>query len=172
MLFRCFSLTEVELPTIKQTDSEDEADAASEARSDDTDATIETVETVDDELLERIKKVLEDEDLSDISASERLHESASCLVRERPWLSRGVRHMLKETNQLFGMADEAKLALELNMSHPLVQRLREVEGEQFDDLVRTLLDQARLAYGSLDVDTAAYVRRVNGILTDLLGKAA
>lgn len=149
--FKDISLTDVELPAI-----------ASESESAD--------EPADTDLLDRIKKVLDDEDLSDIKASERLHESASCLVRERPWLSRGVRHMLKETNQFY--ADDAKLALELNMAHPLVTRLKEVDGEQFDDLVRTLLDQARLAYGSLDVDTAAYVKRVNGILTELLGKAA
>ena len=119
-----------------------------------------------DELLTRIKEVLKDEELADIVASTRLGASASCLVRERPWVSRGVRHMMKETNQFLG---EEKLILELNLEHALVKHLQELEDEdKFNALVLTLLDQARLAYGSLDVDTASYVRRVNDILTDLL----
>ena len=148
--FKDVSLTEVDLPEINDEDSTDEGD-----------------EEPDNALIERVKKLLEDEeDLSDVVASKRLKESASCLVRERPWVSRGVRHMFKESKQFLG---EEKLALELNLSHPLVMRLKEIEDNtKFEDLVRTLLDQARLAYGSLDVDTAAYVRRVNGILSDLL----
>ena len=153
--FKDISLTEVDLPA-KAEESDEEAET--------------TAEDDDKKLLERIKETLDEEPLSEIVASKRLQESASCLVRERPWVSRGVRHMMKETQQFLG---DEKLALELNMSHPLVQRLKELEDDvKFEDLVRTLLDQARLAYGSLDVDTAAYVRRVNGILSELLEQNA
>ena len=153
--FKDISLAEVELPTktaddeVEAKKSEDDADAA---------------------LLTRVKELLEEDSLSDVAASSRLHESASCLVRERPWISRGVRNMLKDTHQFLG---EEKLKLELNLSHPLVQRLKELDDDtKFEDLTRTLLDQARLAYGSLDVDTAVYVRRVNGILAELLSQSA
>ena len=149
--FKDISLSDVELPQ--------------KAEVTDTDST-ETIDKDDEALLTRVKELLDDESLSDVTASQRLHESASCLVRERPWISRGVRNMLKDTHQILG---EEKLKLELNLNHPLVQRLKELEDEtKFEDLTRTLLDQARLAYGSLDVDTAEYVRRVNGILSELL----
>ena len=148
--FKDISLSDVELPTR----ADAEKDAAVESDED------------DEKLLTRVKDLLKDESLSDVTASQRLHESASCLVRERPWISRGVRNMLKDTQQFLG---EEKLKLELNMAHPLVQRLKELEDDtKFEDLTRTLLDQARLSYGSLDVDTAVYVRRVNGILAELL----
>ena len=165
--FKDISLKDVALPsqlTVEEKKAESE-DAVEQAdQSEDSEV---TNSSEDDALLERVKKLLEDEDLSDVVASERLQESASCLVREIPWISRGVRHMLKETTQF--MPDE-KLVLELNLVHPLVMRLKELTDDaKFEDLVRTLLDQARLAYGSLDVDTAAYVRRVNNILSELLG---
>ena len=151
--FKDVSLTALELP-------KNAADTATVGETT-------SVDETETKLLVRVKKLLENETLSDVVASERLRESASCLVRERPWVSRGVRHMMKETQQFMG---EEKLVLELNLAHPLVQRLKELDDDaKFEDLVRTLLDQAHLAYGSLDVDTAAYVRRVNGILTELLG---
>ncbi len=151
--FKDVSLTNVELPQ--------------KAEETNNDSQEETDSKQDEALLERVKKLVDENEISDVAASKRLHESASCLVRERPWVSRGVRHMLKDTHQLMG---EEKLKLELNMSHPLVQRLKELEDDQkFENLTRTLIDQARLAYGSLDVDTAVYVRRVNGILMELLG---
>ena len=158
--FKDISLADVELPEQK-TDAEDSSTEVVDEDNKENEA-----------LLTRIKKLLENEELSDIAASDRLHASASCLVRERPWISRGVRHMLKEQYQFMGEEKE-KLRLELNMQHPLVLRLREIdEDAKFEELTRVLLDQARLAYGSLDVDTADYVRRVNGILTELLSKAA
>ena len=145
--FKDISLGEVDLP---------ETDVAD----------VEEVDNKTDELLERVKKLLEDDSISDVVASKRLTQSASCLVRERPWVSRGVRHMFKEANQFLG---EEKLVLELNPTHPLVNHLVELtDEEKFESLVLTLVDQARLAYGSLDVDTASYVRRVNGILAELL----
>lgn len=152
--FKDISLSDVELPS--KADAENDAEADSDED--------------DEKLLTRVKDLLKDESLSDVTASQRLHESASCLVRERPWISRGVRNMLKDTQQFLG---EEKLKLELNMAHPLVLRLKELEDEtKFEDLTRTLLDQARLSYGSLDVDTAVYVRRVNGILAELLENRA
>ena len=153
--FKDISLADVELPEKADGETIVEDEAADK----------------DDEvLLTRVKELLADESLSAVTASRRLHESASCLVRERPWISRGVRNMLKDTHQILG---EEKLKLELNMTHPLVQRLKELEDEtKFENLTRTLLDQARLAYGSLDVDTAVYVRRVNGILAELLENRA
>jgi molecular chaperone HtpG len=55
-----------------------------------------------------------------------------------------------------------KPVLEVNASHPLVQKL---EGSpNFHDLAHILFDQALLAEGGLPEDPAAYVRRVNALL--------
>jgi molecular chaperone HtpG len=52
--------------------------------------------------------------------------------------------------------------LEVNASHPLVQKL---DGSpSFQDLAHILFDQALLAEGGMPEDPAAYVRRVNALL--------
>ena len=53
--------------------------------------------------------------------------------------------------------------LEVNTGHALVKRLD--GSERFDDLAQVLFDQAVLAEGGTLEDPAAYVRRVNGLLT-------
>jgi molecular chaperone HtpG len=67
--------------------------------------------------------------------------------------------MLKQAGQ---KAPELKPVLEVNASHPLVQKL---EGSpHFNDLANILFDQALLAEGGMPEDPAAYVKRVNALL--------
>jgi molecular chaperone HtpG len=59
-------------------------------------------------------------------------------------------------------APEVKPVLEVNASHPLVQKL---EGSpDFNDLAHILFDQALLAEGGMPEDPAEYVKRVNALL--------
>ena len=53
--------------------------------------------------------------------------------------------------------------LEVNPEHPLVKRLD--SAMHFDDLAHILFDQALLAEGGQLEDPAAYVQRVNRLLT-------
>ena len=60
---------------------------------------------------------------------------------------------------------EVKPILELNPEHALVTRLEGGEGDYFTDLAHVLLDQAIIAEGGALEDPAAYVRRLNSMLS-------
>ena len=60
---------------------------------------------------------------------------------------------------------EVKPILELNPSHALVARLEGAEGDLFAQLAYILLDQAIIAEGGHLDDPAAYVKRLNSVLT-------
>jgi molecular chaperone HtpG len=71
--------------------------------------------------------------------------------------------MLKAAGQ---SAPESKPTLEINPEHALVKRLDTEQSEdRFADLAQVLFDQALLAEGGALPDPAAYVRRVNALLT-------
>jgi molecular chaperone HtpG len=68
--------------------------------------------------------------------------------------------MLKQAGQ---PVPDSKPILEVNAEHALVKKLE--AGEHFDDLAHILFDQALLAEGGLPDDPAAYVKRVNALLS-------
>ncbi len=115
-------------------------------------------------LLKRIKRVLR-ERVQDVRFSDRLTESAACLVLGEEDLGRSMRELLKAAGH---DAPELAPSLELNAGHALIKRL---EGEQdearFERLALWLFDQAALAEGrSLD-DPASFVKRLNELLVEL-----
>ncbi|HEB99990.1 MAG TPA: hypothetical protein ENJ05_10845, partial [Thiotrichales bacterium] len=58
--------------------------------------------------------------------------------------------------------------LEINPSHPLVERLKDMEDEErFADWTQVLFDQALLAEGGQLEDPGAFVSRLNGLLLGL-----
>jgi molecular chaperone HtpG len=63
-------------------------------------------------------------------------------------------------------APKEKRILELNGSHPLVQKMKSLAGTELDDAVELLYGQALLAEGSPVVDPA----RFNRLLTALMLK--
>jgi molecular chaperone HtpG len=63
---------------------------------------------------------------------------------------------------------ESKPTMEINVGHPLLQRLdQEADEERFADLAQILLDQAVLAEGSALEDPADYVARLNKLLVEM-----
>ena len=112
-------------------------------------------------LLKRIKRVLRDE-VDEVRASDRLKESAACLVIGEQDLGFQMRELLKATGQ---DPPETAPSLEINLDHPLVCMLSETGGEnRFEDLSRLLLEQATLVEGRPLAHPAAFVRRVNSLL--------
>ncbi|MBL0944957.1 MAG: molecular chaperone HtpG [Hydrogenophaga sp.] len=110
-------------------------------------------------VLEKLRESLKDK-AKDVRVSSRLVDSPACLVVADGDYSLQLARLLKQAGQ---QAPEVKPILEINAGHPLVKRL---EGSaHFDDLAQVLFDQALLAEGGLPEDPAAYVRRVNGLLT-------
>jgi len=63
---------------------------------------------------------------------------------------------------------ESKPIFEINVDHPLVQRLEAEQGEErFRELSAVLFDQAALASGEQLKDPGAYVSRLNRLLLEL-----
>ena len=114
-------------------------------------------------LLKRIKRVLRDK-VDEVRMSDRLKESAACLVLGEQDLGFQMRELLKATGQEL---PETVPSLEINPTHPLVALLSGVgDGDRFDDLSWLLLEQATLIEGRPLEHPAAFVRRVNSLLLD------
>ena len=112
-------------------------------------------------LLKRLKRVLRDK-VDEVRASDRLKESAACLVIGEQDLGFQMRELLKATGQ---EAPDTVPSLEINLDHPLVGLLSETAEEQrFEDLSWLLLEQATLVEGRPLEHPAAFVRRVNSLL--------
>lgn len=109
-------------------------------------------------VLAKLKEALKDK-AEDVRVTTRLVDSPACLVVTEHGMSLQLARMLKQAGQ---KAPETKPVLEVNASHPLVQKL---DGSpNFHDLAHILFDQALLAEGGLPEDPAAYVKRVNALL--------
>jgi molecular chaperone HtpG len=109
--------------------------------------------------LERLKTTLKDK-AEDVRVTTRLVDSAACLVVQDHGMSTQLARMLKQAGQ---QAPDTKPILEVNADHPLVKKL--VDSTHFDDLAHILFDQALLAEGGLPDDPAAYVKRVNALIS-------
>ena len=110
-------------------------------------------------VLDRLKETLKDR-AKDVRASTRLVDSPACIVADEGDMSSHLARMLKQAGQA---APASKPVLEVNPAHALVKRLE--SDARFDDLAQILFDQALLAEGGQLEDPAAYVRRVNALLT-------
>ena len=138
----------VDLGKLQDEDEKKQAEAAAEAAR---------------PLVERLKKSLA-ERAKDVRVTTRLVDSPACIVADEGDMSGHLARMLKAAGQ---DAPKSLPILEINAEHALVKKLDSAEGsERFDDLAHILLDQAMLAEGGVLEDPAAYVRRVNAMLTD------
>jgi molecular chaperone HtpG len=110
-------------------------------------------------MLAKLKEALKDK-AEDVRVTSRLVDSPACLVVTDDGMSMQLARMLKQAGQ---SAPEVKPVLEVNPEHALVKKL---DGSvHFHDLAHILFDQALLAEGGLPADPAAYVKRVNALLS-------
>ncbi len=115
------------------------------------------------QLLKRVKRVLRDA-VDEVRMSDRLKESAACLVLGAQDMGFQMRELLKATGH---EAPVTVPSLELNPTHPLVALLADESDEQkFEDLSRLLLDEATLIEGQSLEDPASFIRRLNSLLLD------
>lgn len=127
----------------------------------------EAQETAAKPLLERLQAALGAQ-VQAVKVTHRLTDSPACLVRDEHDLGQSLRDMLAAAGQAL---PDSKPVLEINPRHALVQRLEaESDEERFGALAALVLDQATLAEGSVLADPAAYVRRVNALLLELLSR--
>ena len=100
--------------------------------------------------------------VKDVRSSERLTDSAVCLVADEGDLDMHLERLLKQHRQL---DTAAKRILELNPRHRLIERLAAAVGEagaseQLAEFAWLLLDQARIVEGEALPDAAAFARRL------------
>ena len=123
-------------------------------------------QAVDDEnkpLLEKIGKNLKDR-VESVSVSRRLVDSPACVVTAEQDLAPQLRRMLEASGQSL---PESKPVLEINIDHPLVNRLSsETDDTRFGELSNIVLDHALLAEGTQLENPAEYVRRMNRFLLE------
>ena len=118
------------------------------------------------DLLERMQGVL-GESVKEVKVSHRLTDSPACLVVEEHDMSANLARVLKSVGQ---DAPQTKPIMEINLSHPLLERLEQESDEaRFGDLSQVLFDQAQLAEGGQLDDPAGFVRRLNSLMLNLAG---
>ena len=112
--------------------------------------------------------------VKDVRGSDRLTDSAVCLVADEGDMDMHLERLLKQHRQLDTMA---KRILELNPRHKLIERLAATVGEtgasdQLAEFAWLLLDQARIVEGEQLPDPPAFARRLAQLLERGLPQAA
>ena len=109
------------------------------------------------ETLEKMQAIL-DVQVKEVKISNRLSESPSCLVADENELGGNMERIMASLGQ---DVPETKPILEINPTHPLVEKLKTKVDE---DLVNVLFDQAVLSEGGQLKDPAEFVKRMNKLI--------
>ena len=119
---------------------------------------------VDDAVIVAAVKGALGERVSDVRASQRLTDSAACLVAQGAGPDRELERLLARQNQRVG----AKPVLEINTRHPIVKAVSDAKLAARDadvgDLALLLLDQAQILDGEVPDDPAAFAARLNRLV--------
>jgi molecular chaperone HtpG len=112
--------------------------------------------------------------VKDVRSSERLTDSAVCLVADEGDMDMHLERLLKQHRQL---DTASKRILELNPRHKLIERLAATVGDvgasdQLSEFAWLLLDQARIVEGEQLPDPPAFARRLASLLERGLPQAA
>ncbi len=112
--------------------------------------------------------------VKDVRSSDRLTDSAVCLVADEGDMDMHFERLLKQHRQL---DTTAKRILELNPRHKLIERLAATVGDigasdQIGEFAWLLLDQARIVEGEQLPDPPAFARRLAVLLERGLPQAA
>jgi molecular chaperone HtpG len=120
------------------------------------------------EFLSFVKQAL-GEAVADVRASDRLTESAVCLVASEHGMDRQLEKLMAGAGRL---DIAAKPVLEINPRHALIQKLSQVEpsaSEIREDAAHLLFDEARIADGELPVDPRAFSARLTRLFERGIG---
>lgn len=140
---------ELDLDEIESEEEKKEQEQASEEHKD---------------LVERIQKTLS-ERVKEVKVTKRLTESPACLVVGDYDMGQQMRKIMEAAGQPI---PDSKPIFEINVDHPLLQRLEKEQGEErFSDLTQVIFDQATLASGQEIEDPGTYVSRLNRLLLEL-----
>ncbi|WP_019994568.1 molecular chaperone HtpG [Aureimonas ureilytica] len=107
--------------------------------------------------------------VSDVRASERLRESAVCLVAPDNGMDRQLERLLASAGRA---PTPTKPVLEINPRHELVERLSrlgEADTSLREDAAHLLFDEARIADGEAPLDPRGFSARLARVLTRAVG---
>lgn len=115
-------------------------------------------------LLQFLKSTLPE--VAEVKLTNRLTESAVCLVAEGATMSAHLERLLKRSGH---EVERSKRTLEVNPNHPLIDSLRSRHRDKSDDprlvgYAHLLFDQAVIAEGSKIANPTAFAKRVNDLL--------
>ena len=113
------------------------------------------------DIIKKIKTHLKDR-VSEVLISERLIDSASCLILPQSEPGAQLRKILEASGQNFG---ESKPIFEVNIKHKLLKKLRDMKGRQFNSFVDFLYDYALIAEGGSPKDPSKYLRQLDKYLS-------
>lgn len=117
------------------------------------------------DLVERLQKALEG-DVKEVRVTSRLTDSPACLVVGQYDMGGHMRRMMEAAGQ---QMPEVEVALEVNPTHPLIERLdAEQDEDRFNELTQIIHAQAQLAEGSQLKQPGDYVAKLNKLLLDLM----
>ena len=118
------------------------------------------------DLIEKVKHALAGK-VENVRSTLRLTSSPACLVSADAQMSANLERLLKASGQ---DVRGAKRILELNIEHPMVRMLQDMDEEQKIETWSTLLfEQSVLAEGGKLDDPAGFVKRMNEVVLELAG---
>ncbi len=116
-------------------------------------------------LLKQMKESLGDK-VKEVRVSTRLTDSPSCLVVEQQDMAVSMQKILKQAGH---EVPNIEPILEINVEHPLVKRLKDVQDDdKFKDWSHLLFDQAMLSEGGQLDDPVSFVTRMNQLLLETM----
>ena len=156
--FKSATRAGADLSNIKETDANDKDDAEKSKGKDHPKGL--------DSLLAMVKLELGDA-IKDVRISERLTDSAVCLVADEGDMDIHLERLLRQHKQL---DQSVTRVLEINPTHPLISALAGIvggdgAGTKVTDAAWLLLDQARILEGEALPDPAAFTRRLSDLMT-------
>ncbi|MDE3207265.1 MAG: molecular chaperone HtpG, partial [Pseudomonadota bacterium] len=111
-------------------------------------------------LTEKLGEALKDQ-VRSVRISQRLTESAACLVADEHEMGAHLERLLKAAGQ---QVSASKPHLEINPEHPLIRRFEAASEEDVADFASVIYDEALLSEGGQLEDPAGFVRKFNRLL--------
>ena len=113
-----------------------------------------------EKLIERIAGKLKEE-VAEVVVSSRLVDSAARLVTAKHDPGIQMRKILESAGQKI---PDSKPSLEINLKHKLIKKLDTLEGREFTNFTKFLLDYAIIAEGGSPKDPSKYLRQLDKFL--------
>ncbi len=120
-------------------------------------------------LADKIRAVLQEEEVKEVRVSSRLSESPACLVADEEGLDANMERILKAMKRT---VEVSKRTFEINPTHPVIANLKRIHEKKADDArlgpwIKLLYNQALLAEGSEIPNPSEMVQGISSLLAEV-----